>query len=133
MADPFARDLGWFLEGHNRRVAINSLQQYFAGFTGSRFDRLADHEHPNEITTNEIVAVSTLGVDIPAPPPSGSSRMDAQRPRSCSTASESTNPSGTPTQNSNVTAPLGCSGTPSSRTAGPLIEVAWSKHGSASS
>jgi hypothetical protein len=43
-----------------------SVQRYFTeGFTGSRFEVLADRD-PYRITGNDIVAVSTLGVAVPA-------------------------------------------------------------------
>ena len=47
--------------------ATNALvQRYFAeGFTGSRFETLADRD-PHRITGNDLVAVSTLGVAVPA-------------------------------------------------------------------
>lgn len=49
------------------RYAVDS---YFAlppapTFTGSRFEALADADRPNEITARDVVAVSTLSVDIP--------------------------------------------------------------------
>lgn len=56
-----------FFEGDFRRQAVTDLQQYFKRYTGSWFDRLADHDHPDVITARDVVAVSTLGVDIPAP------------------------------------------------------------------
>ncbi len=36
-------------------------------YTGRYFDRLKDGEHPNRITERDVVAVSMLGVEIPAP------------------------------------------------------------------
>ena len=35
-------------------------------FTGRRFHALVDADHPNEITSRDIVAVSTLSVKVPA-------------------------------------------------------------------
>jgi len=53
------------------RVAA-SLGAYFVNegpntFTGSRFELLADLQHPNVITARDIVAVSSLSVEVPAP------------------------------------------------------------------
>lgn len=42
------------------------LQNYFDRYTGSWFERLAD-EDPYRFTERDLVAVSTLAVDIPAP------------------------------------------------------------------
>lgn len=54
-----------------RRLAIEAVREYFHSghYTGGRFERLdpADAaEHPNQITATDLVAVSTLGVDVPA-------------------------------------------------------------------
>lgn len=46
--------------------AERRLQDYFDRYTGSWFERLAD-EDPHRFTARDIVAVSTLAVDIPAP------------------------------------------------------------------
>jgi hypothetical protein len=56
----------WFFAGKNRQVAEDNLRDYFNAYTGARFDLLADREHPDVITANDLVAVSTLDVDIPA-------------------------------------------------------------------
>lgn len=54
-----------------RRWAIEAVREYFHSgrYTGGRFERLdpADSAaHPNQITATDLVAVSTLGVDVPA-------------------------------------------------------------------
>lgn len=67
MSNAFARDPSWFIEAGNGRLAVGWLRDYFASYTGSRYEVIADHAHPNEITARDIVAVSMLGVDIPAP------------------------------------------------------------------
>ena len=49
-------------------TASKNIRAYFdpkLPFTGSQFELLADTDHPNEITANDIVAVSTLSVTIP--------------------------------------------------------------------
>ena len=48
--------------------AKSSIDAYFFknAFTGSAFEKLIDVESPNEITSKDLVAVSMLGVDIPA-------------------------------------------------------------------
>jgi hypothetical protein len=67
MASGFARDPSWFFESKRRDKAVSSLQYYFKAFTGSHFERIADHDEPNRITARDIVAVSMLGgFDIPA-------------------------------------------------------------------
>ena len=55
-----------YLYGAERDLAIRSLKQYFVSFTGAYFERLADTANPNRITEKDIVAVSMLGVQIPA-------------------------------------------------------------------
>jgi len=62
----FTTDPAWFFEEDQRRAAVEALQRYLDGYTGSWFERLADHEHPNEITARDLVAVSCLSVEIPA-------------------------------------------------------------------
>ncbi|QGG94381.1 DUF6308 family protein [Actinomarinicola tropica] len=50
-------------------VAQNNIQRYFhptEPFTGSKFEVLADRDRTNRITAADIVAVSTLSVNIPA-------------------------------------------------------------------
>ena len=61
-----AHQPSWFFQGDNQPGAIAALQDYATNYTGAWFDRLADVDHPNQITAQDIVAVSTLGVDIPA-------------------------------------------------------------------
>jgi hypothetical protein len=65
MKSPFVRDpLALFEE--DAKTARNDLKRYMEGFTGSRFDTLADAEHPNRITERDILAVSMLSVNVPA-------------------------------------------------------------------
>lgn len=47
-------------------IAAYFVSEGEATFTGSQFEVLADSAHPNEITAADIVAVSTLSVDVPA-------------------------------------------------------------------
>jgi hypothetical protein len=54
-----------------RRWAIEAVREYFHSgrYTGGRFERLDPADaaaHPNVITATDLVAVSTLGVDVPA-------------------------------------------------------------------
>lgn len=61
----FTTDPIWFFEGERRPEAVMALKQYFERFTGSWFERLTDSDHPFSITERDILAVSTLSVDIP--------------------------------------------------------------------
>ena len=65
MSSVFVRKPIYFFEGNNRQEAVESLRDYFARFRGSWFERLVDREEPDSITARDIVAVSTLSVDIP--------------------------------------------------------------------
>lgn len=65
MPDGFEQDPAWFFTGEQRDQAIAALRAYFERYTGSWFDRLADSDHPDQITARDIVAVTTLSVDIP--------------------------------------------------------------------
>jgi hypothetical protein len=65
MLDGFDRDPAWFFTGDQRGQAVLALRAYSERYTGSWFDRLADSDHPDQITAQDIVAVSTLSVDIP--------------------------------------------------------------------
>lgn len=44
---------------------MSALQDYAKHYTGAWLDRLCDHDLPNRITASDLVAVTTLGVDIP--------------------------------------------------------------------
>jgi hypothetical protein len=55
-----------FVDGDEREVARQLLADYFSSYTGSRFEKYLDHEHPNEVTAQDLLAVSMLGVEIPA-------------------------------------------------------------------
>jgi hypothetical protein len=66
MSSDLKRDPAWFFEANQRVQAIEALGRYFTAFTGSWFDRIADHAHPDQITARDLVAVSMLGVDVPA-------------------------------------------------------------------
>lgn len=61
----FVRHPSWFFEGDNRPVAVSALQDYAGHYTGAWFDGLTDHDLPNRITASDLVAVTTLGVEIP--------------------------------------------------------------------
>lgn len=56
---------------------------YDEPFTGSRFDSMADQAQPNRITERDLVAVTMLGVKVPAPvaiwmlSPDGSSEIES--------------------------------------------------------
>lgn len=63
----FAVDPGVFILGDARARAVADVATYFESYTGSWFERLADTDSPSRITEKDIVAVSTLAVDVPAP------------------------------------------------------------------
>ena len=66
MSFGFSRDPIWYFEDERRDEAVAALVDYFERYTGSWFERLADNDYPNVITERDILAVSTLNVDIPA-------------------------------------------------------------------
>ena len=66
MSGDFARDPSWYFEDDRRSAAVDALRHYCKRYTGSWFDRLADYCSPNAITARDILAVSTLNVDVPA-------------------------------------------------------------------
>jgi len=66
MSYGFSQDPMWFFEGDRRTEAVGALEEYFKLYTGSWFERLADNSNPNVITERDVLAVSTLNVDIPA-------------------------------------------------------------------
>jgi hypothetical protein len=64
--DGFRSKLLSYFVGDAGDVAAAQIARYFdESFTGSQFESLADAD-PNRITANDIVAVSTLGVTVPA-------------------------------------------------------------------
>jgi hypothetical protein len=65
MKSQFVRDPLTLFE-EDAKTARKDLKKYMEGFTGSRFDTLADAEQPNRITERDILAVSMLGVNVPA-------------------------------------------------------------------
>lgn len=75
-AEPsFKRPVRNYFEGRCGELAVTALQLYCNGtdregqplFTGSRFERFADGDHPDTFTTSDVVAVSMLSVNVPAP------------------------------------------------------------------
>jgi hypothetical protein len=54
-----------YVTGDERPLAVLSLQAYFESFTGRWFETLADPD-PFSITASDLVAVSMLGVTVPA-------------------------------------------------------------------
>ena len=65
MPDGFEQDPAWFFTGKQRDQAIAALRAYFERYTGSWFDQLADSDQPDQITARDIVAVTTLSVNVP--------------------------------------------------------------------
>lgn len=68
MTEPaFKRDptvwLDPHIEGDKNPVAL--LDTYLRSYTGGRFEILADTGHPNELTANDLAAVSMLSVNVP--------------------------------------------------------------------
>lgn len=55
-----------YLVEPNRDRAINDLKSYFDAWTGSWFERLGDQDHQNQITEKDLLAVTMLGVTVPA-------------------------------------------------------------------
>jgi len=54
----------------DKAAVIEALRRYFVVdgdvFTGSRFELVADAEHPDTFTAKDLVAVSMLSVEVPA-------------------------------------------------------------------
>jgi hypothetical protein len=67
--EAFAARLRELISGDGRMTRIAELTRayWLNGYTGSQFHLLADDEHPYEITERDILAVSMLGVNVPAP------------------------------------------------------------------
>ncbi|WP_373071065.1 DUF6308 family protein [Gemmatimonas sp.] len=64
----FARDLNEWLDlEHVSQPADPALVlgKYLASYTGGHLDLLADRDHPNRITANDLVAVTMLSVQVP--------------------------------------------------------------------
>lgn len=56
-----------FVAGDAHPGAVACLRSYYLDdYSGAWFERLADREHPFCFSARDIVAVSTLGVDVPA-------------------------------------------------------------------
>ncbi len=55
-----------FISGAEQDTAVTALREYFACYTGSYFEQLADAESPSEFTARDIVAVTALSVRVPA-------------------------------------------------------------------
>jgi hypothetical protein len=69
MADTYRfSDLVGLIYEKDGKSAESSIDAYFFknAFTGSAFEKLIDVESPNEITSKDLIAVSMLGVDVPA-------------------------------------------------------------------
>ncbi len=64
MKSQFVRDPLALFE--DAKTAGKDLKRYMEGFTGSRFDTLADAGQPNRITERDILALSMLSVNVPA-------------------------------------------------------------------
>ena len=65
--DNYAMKLLSFFTGSSAASARRAIRAYFTNdYTGSRFELQADPD-PNRITARDIVAVSMLGVNVPAP------------------------------------------------------------------
>ena len=66
--EAFRQRLRELVEGDRMSEASNLAQRYWSEpFTGRYFHELADGWRPDEFTEQDILAVSMLGVDIPAP------------------------------------------------------------------
>jgi hypothetical protein len=64
-AGGFAVDPLLYVDGDERERAVRSVKTYFASFTGRWFEVLADPD-PFSITAADLVAISMLGVAVPA-------------------------------------------------------------------
>jgi hypothetical protein len=54
------------VRGEEREWAVRSLRSYYREYSGGWFERLSDRAHPFAFQAGDIVAVSTLGVAVPA-------------------------------------------------------------------
>ena len=61
-------DLHNLIKENEGKSAESSIDAYFFknAFTGSAFEKLIDPEYPNYITSKDLIAVSLLGVNVPA-------------------------------------------------------------------
>ena len=61
-------DLVDLVKENDGEIARSSIDAYFYknAFTGSAFEKLIDRENPNEITAKDLIAVTMLGVKVPA-------------------------------------------------------------------
>jgi hypothetical protein len=68
--DDFSAAIRSYLEPDNLEQTQQHLREYYydptTPFTGSQFELIADRDCPNEITARDLVAVSMLGVAVPA-------------------------------------------------------------------
>jgi len=55
-----------FLVGRETARAVSCVVSYLCDYTGSWFNQLADDDH-NQISPADLVAVTMLGVEVPAP------------------------------------------------------------------
>lgn len=57
-----------YLTGQRAVTASRDVERYLVGepFTGRKFEQLADFDHPNVVTAKDLVAVTMLGVNVPA-------------------------------------------------------------------
>ena len=62
----FKTDPARYVTGDRRDQAIRDLRSYFDRYTGSRFDVFADTGSPYAFTSGDFLAVSMLGVEVPA-------------------------------------------------------------------
>lgn len=66
MTFEFRRDPLDYIRGDERPRAVASLTAYFdLEFTGSRFERLIDHDNLDRITEKDLVAITMLAVNVP--------------------------------------------------------------------
>lgn len=60
----FATDPFEYISGREEERAVAALTSYMSSYTGAWFNALADPS-PYEITAKDLVAVTTLGVQVP--------------------------------------------------------------------
>lgn len=56
----------WLRDADVQRHAASALADYFDQFTGGRFERFVAQSDPTEFTSTDMVAVSTLSIQVPA-------------------------------------------------------------------
>lgn len=62
----FPFDPARLLQGEEREWAVRSLRSYYREYAGGWFERLPNRDHLFTFDARDIVAVSLLGVDVPA-------------------------------------------------------------------